>query len=188
MMATTKIKQRAIRLIYLTVAVLIFALLFLSCSRKDLLQYRNTGSIEITATWPEDTDNSGKLSDKNNPPDLSKPNDAPTGVVYISVTVSGSDFPDMAWQFEASRNSGNLDEIPSGTGRSIYVAAEDQYHDELYSYFEEDISIDPAQTRYISVNFAMSRPDAPTNVTTAWADGSSDIEISWDDNSSNESS
>ncbi|MCP4631810.1 MAG: hypothetical protein GY855_02710 [candidate division Zixibacteria bacterium] len=186
MKAINIIRQRATRLIYLPIVLLIFALLFLSCSRKDLLQYRNTGSIEITATWPEDTDNSGKLSDKTNPPELTKLTDAPIGVEYISVTVSGSDFPDMEWQFDASRNSGNLDEIPSGTGRSIYVVAEDEYHAELYNYLEEDISIDPAQTRYISVNFTMSRPDAPTNVTTAWADGSSDIEITWDDNSINE--
>ncbi|MBD3168394.1 MAG: hypothetical protein GF307_02850 [candidate division Zixibacteria bacterium] len=164
-------------------SILCLFVLSLSCSR-DVTEPENCGSLAIDAVWqdgPKHIDNSSKNSGK-----LSKPYDAPPGVTSMVVRVSGSDFSTIERSFDASQNTGRIDDIPAGSGRTVSVSARDNSNQEQYSYTESNVSIDPGEVRRINVTLSQVLPSAPSNLGAQWDGGNNAILVTWSDNSYNE--
>lgn len=165
---------------------MLIAVVFISCSNRDVVNPSETGSIAINATWPIEKrkpDDGSSIIPQNG---LAKPSDAPPGVSSIEVTVSGSDISDMHWSFDAARNTGEMNGIPAGAGRQIYVSARDYDGEELYYYQQSNITVNANTTTTVQVSFMQSAPYPPSNLDVSYDIYDEAISLSWDDNSENE--
>ncbi|HEX9842340.1 MAG TPA: hypothetical protein VGC20_06295, partial [bacterium] len=130
-------------------AVLVLALLAAGCGGGKSAPAPSGGSVAATVVWPQ----SGALgaSALNG---AVQPANAPAGVVAIRVTVSGADFASMVQTFVATPGfpgNGTIDNVPVGSGRSLYVEGRDAGGTPLYAGNAVGITIQAGITTNVVV-------------------------------------